>query len=285
MQHLTLEEVARLVDEAPEPAEAEHLRSCLVCRRELDELRRVTSELADLPDPEPAPDGWEALEARLLAEGLMKTPAPVARPAARGGWRRGTWLRLAAALALFVLGGTAGALLWGGRDVSPTQVAANPPADQPEVAEPARPVGGSTGLIPEEVLIRDAAPEQAPDAGTSGARFASAGGEPRRTRGAAPRRTAPPPSAEEVRRAERELADAEGAYLAAIARYAQIADPASGADPLTRLAALERLVETTGKALERAPEDPVINGYHLAALAERDELKRQIARASQAQWF
>ena len=56
MQHLTLEEVARLVDEAPEPAEAEHLRSCLVCRRELEELRRVTSELADLPDPEPAPD-------------------------------------------------------------------------------------------------------------------------------------------------------------------------------------------------------------------------------------
>jgi hypothetical protein len=213
----------------------------------------------------------------------MQTPAPLA--AARGGWARTPWLRMAAALALFVLGGTAGALLWGGRDAAPTQVASNPSVERPEVTEPVRPVGGSTGLVPEEVLIRDAPEQAAPQAGTGGARFASAGGEPRRTRAAAPRRAAPPPSAAEVRQAERELAEAEGAYLAAIARYAQIADPASGADPLTRLAALERLVETTGKALERAPEDPVINGYHLAALAERDDLKRQIARASKAQWF
>ena len=41
MQHLDLEAIARLVDEAPEPHEAEHLRGCLVCRRELAELREL----------------------------------------------------------------------------------------------------------------------------------------------------------------------------------------------------------------------------------------------------
>ena len=36
--------------------------------------------------------------------------------------------------------------------------------------------------------------------------------------------------------------------------------------------------------LETAPEDPVINGYHLAAVRERDDLRRQMAQTD-ADWF
>ena len=55
MQHLDLEQLARLVDEPAEPAEAEHLRGCLVCRRELAEMRAQTEALGSLEDPEVPP--------------------------------------------------------------------------------------------------------------------------------------------------------------------------------------------------------------------------------------
>ena len=47
-------------------------------------------------------------------------------------------------------------------------------------------------------------------------------------------------------------------------------------DPVNRLAALEGIVLTTRAALNEAPADPVINGYHLTALEQRDAILRQI---------
>ncbi|HEX8272034.1 MAG TPA: hypothetical protein VF615_05250, partial [Longimicrobiaceae bacterium] len=104
MQHLTLEAVARLVDEAPGPDEALHLGECLLCRRELAEMRAQTGALARLSDPEPPAVAWAALEARLAEEGLLRRRAPAPREHA--------WLRAAAAVALLVAGGVGGALLW-----------------------------------------------------------------------------------------------------------------------------------------------------------------------------
>jgi hypothetical protein len=94
----------------------------------------------------------------------------------------------------------------------------------------------------------------------------------------------PTPRNAALRRAQRELAEAEVSYLAALQRYAAVADPASGADPQTRLEALEQMITTTRAALERAPDDPLINGYHLAAVRERDALQRQLATADK-DWF
>jgi hypothetical protein len=86
--------------------------------------------------------------------------------------------------------------------------------------------------------------------------------------------------------AARELARAEAEYLSAMQRYAELADPGSGADPQSRMAALDRLVEVTRSALDRSPGDAAINGYHLAAVRERDALRREIARAqSEENWF
>ena len=61
-------------------------------------------------------------------------------------------------------------------------------------------------------------------------------------------------------------------------------DQAPASDPQARLDALERLLGATGAALERTPDDPVVNGYHMAALRERDEVRRELARA-QKTWF
>ncbi len=275
MQHLTLEALARLVDEPATPAEAAHVASCLPCRRELDEMRAQTRALAGLGDPEPAPEAWFALETALRAEGLIRdVPArPAARYTARG------WLRIAAGVALFLLGGAAGVYLRGHPQprlaVAPVTVRGAPVV----VRGPELGGGGRFASAPEVPETGPPAPMVAePASGGRGARLISSGGAvtPPRAR----RRATTP----EVASAERQLAEAEAGYMAALQRYAAIADPQSGEDAATRMAALDRMISTTRAALESAPDDPVANGYHLAALRERDDLRRQIARTD-TDWF
>jgi hypothetical protein len=83
----------------------------------------------------------------------------------------------------------------------------------------------------------------------------------------------PPASVAEA--AER-LQHAESAYTTALQDYSEIGGVAAGSDPISRLAALEGIVLTTRAALQDAPADPVINGYHLTALEQRDAILRQI---------
>ncbi|HEX8674641.1 MAG TPA: hypothetical protein VF710_22260 [Longimicrobium sp.] len=275
MQHLTLEELARLVDEAPEPAEAEHLRDCLVCRRELGAMRAQTAALAALADPEPRPGAWRALEAALAEEGLMR-PAPAR---AVRSWQ--PLLRIAAALVVLATGAAAGLSLL--RPGTTDRVAQAP-------VQPSKSTGRVLGVVEIPRTSAETRVVDAPvvgDAAVPAAQpavahlvSARAGNAPR----VAPRRRAPALTPE-AKAAARELDEAEAAYVAALRKYAEIADPASGADPETRLSALNTLVETTGRALERAPGDPVLNGYHLAVLDERDALRRQIDRASQNAWY
>jgi hypothetical protein len=94
--------------------------------------------------------------------------------------------------------------------------------------------------------------------------------------------TAADPPATVTEAAER-LQTAEAAYTAALAAYAQTAGSPPAADPVSRLAALEGIVLTTRAALDDAPADPVINGYHLTALEQRDAILRQIQDAPQEQ--
>lgn len=275
MQHLTLEELARLVDEAPEPAEAAHLRDCLFCRRERDAMRAQTAALAGLADPEPSPGAWRALEAALTAEGLMR-PAP-----ARAFRTSHPLLRIAAALLLFATGAAAGlSLLRPGSPGHVAQAPVQPSKGEGQVLGVAQlpPASAESRVVDAPVEEEAAVPAvQLPMARLVSAR---AGDAPPT---AAPRRA--PALTPEARAAARELDEAEAAYVAALRKYAEIADPASGADPQTRLSALQTLVETTGRALEQAPGDPVLNGYHLAVLDERDALRRQIDRASQSAWY
>jgi len=279
MQHLNLETLARLVDEPATGDEAAHVASCLACRRELDEMRAQTRALAGLSDPEPAPDAWFALETALRAEGLIRDlPArPGVRYVGRG------WLRIAAGVALFLMGGAAGVYL---REHRQPQLATAPETvrGEPVVVRGRGAVGGgqfasAEPVVGETELRGPLVVEPAVDPG-QGVRLTSLGGDG----GARVPRTRRPAPSSEIASAQRQLAEAEAGYMAALQRYAAIADPQSGADAATRMAALDRMINTTGAALESAPDDPVANGYHLAALRERDDLRRQLAQTDK-DWF
>jgi hypothetical protein len=103
MGHLTRETLARLVSEPPTDGEWAHLETCETCRAELTGFREQTEALGALPDLRPPAGDWEALEGRLVSEGLIRSSGMAWR--ASRWWSSG-WLQAAAAVILFV-GGTA----------------------------------------------------------------------------------------------------------------------------------------------------------------------------------
>jgi hypothetical protein len=103
MSHLTLESLARLVDEAPDLAERRHLEMCPECSGELRALVEQGAQLRTLPDLAPPPDAWPRIRAELRAEGVIRRQPFAAAPA----------LRAAAAAFLFLAGGAMGYALRG----------------------------------------------------------------------------------------------------------------------------------------------------------------------------
>ncbi|HEX9108258.1 MAG TPA: hypothetical protein VF832_13540 [Longimicrobiales bacterium] len=268
MQHLTLEALARLVDENAAAEEAAHLDACAACRAELDELRRQSAALGRLGPVEPAGSEWQTLEARLEHEGLLAraTSSPVRR--AGGSMPGGRWgarfLRLAAALALYGVGTATGMALRARPAASPVTRQAAPP-----LATSAAPVRAEPPAAEPEPVAQQDTPDRAAPASS------------RLVSDAEPRTPA---------EATRALRDAEAAYVRAYANYSQMLASRSpqqqDEDLIARTAALESIALTTRAALDRAPADPVINGYHLTAVAQRDAALRQIAlRSKDGRWF
>lgn len=210
MSHLPLEVLARLVDEAPGPADRLHLEACPACRAELEALTSQRDALRALPDLAPSPDAWPRLRAVLREEGLVR-PSRSWTPAVT---------RAAAAVVLFLAGGAMGYAVRGPADAGPGGVAG--PADRSAVVADAGPAVTATG---------PAQPAEA-DEGS-------------------------------------EL------FMSALDQYMARSAVAPG-DPAARLAALDNIVLTTAEALNEAPADPVIVGYHQAALAQRDAVLRQL---------
>ena len=226
MPHLTLEALARLVDEAPTTTEREHLAECRACREELEALREQTDTLGALPKMAPPPDLWPELRTRLRDEGLVRRGKTRARisPALT---------RLAAGLALFLAGGAAGFAARGPVAEPTGQAVATAPA--PEQADP---TATDADAQRPGTLALDAGPG-----------IGDVGAEVERT---------------------------QEAFAAALDRY-MMANSTEAPDPAARLAALDNIVLTTAEALNESPADPVINSYHLTAVAQRNELLRQIA--------
>lgn len=207
MQHLTMEELARLVSERASEDEAGHLAICADCSRELEEMERQMGELRAMDDLSAPVGGWNSLAARLAAEGLVSPSRAGAGIMPTGAASRTAILRMAAAVALFVSGGVANEVMRAG------------PAEQ--------------------VARAEAEPRNATEAGAL-------------------------------------LAEREADYVAALALYGELTGEDLTDDPVNRLAALEGIVLTTRAALQDAPADPVINGYHLTALTQREAMLRQI---------
>ena len=116
MEHLTHDTLARLVDERPSPGEREHMRACSRCAEELRAFRLQSDALGGLPALRPPSGDWASLEARLVSEGLVRTPETFRR---FGFAAAPAWMQAAAAIVVF-LGGTGfGLALTGG--ASPNQ--------------------------------------------------------------------------------------------------------------------------------------------------------------------
>jgi hypothetical protein len=236
MSHLSLETIARLVDEAPDAAEKAHLESCDACSSGLETMRADLAALASLPGIQPPAEEWPAIEAQLAREGLLVLPR------FRFSWRMAA-LRAAAAIVIFLLGGAAG-MAWRG-DEAGEQVAGTRDQYQPGDIVPATDRPGTL----ERALV--------------------SGRMPSTRDGAA-----------------RYLTEAEALYLDAVTRMAALSAGEDLGDPYTRLAALEIIAAATREALGQAPADPVLNGYHITAIANREALLRQIAaKKTRAGWF
>lgn len=242
MSHLTIETLARLVDESPDPTENGHLDICEACREELEFLRADAGALRGLPDPQPPIAAWVALEQRLENEGLVR----------RTRWTTHA-LRIAAILVVFALGSVMGAMFM--RPNAGPVVATREPALTMPAAAVSQPVNNDT---PRSAAVMAATPI------------------------AGPRVNARPAATAEEALAR--LREAEGAYLSALGRVSDFTGRAETTDPVARLAALESIVATTRAALGQAPADPVINGYHLTAVAQRDATLRQLAASGQ-NWY
>jgi hypothetical protein len=309
MSHLTPETIARLVDEEPNASEAAHLELCAECRAELDGMRDDVQALSLLPDMEPAPDAWPALERRLAGEGLIRR-RPLLSPARLS--------YAAAAMVVFLAGGVAGRMsapqhfatvtapaddVRPGPGVGPggAQQDGTPPVDV-QRSPSGRYAGGGDAAGAADLDAAYVAGGADAGAGAGAAGGAARGALPRMAGEALPgvgqplsrpagstRLASAPAGAPALPRtlddAAAVLRQAEEFYLAALTRYAELAAGAEAGDPVSRLAALQSIVMTTQAALAQAPADPVINGYHLTALAQRDATLRQVASATSDRWY
>jgi hypothetical protein len=248
MPHLTPEALARLVEESPTADERHHLDHCRGCADALDELGAQTRALRALPAI-PVPAGaWEAIEAELeqaVAERRRGTVAALAEAGARiAAVVRGQHLQ----------------------DVNQRSVLRR-------VAYVAAALvlvvgGGVTQFVVSRMAVGDG--PQLLVADGRGGRITLSGSAAQLVTAT----LAPAPAT--VDEAIARLRAAELLYHRALLDYSALRSPLPPTDVVARLATLDAIVATTGAALERAPADPVINTYHLAALAERQTLLGQI---------
>lgn len=87
-------------------------------------------------------------------------------------------------------------------------------------------------------------------------------------------------SVEEARSAQRRSEQLYQQAVAYLARYDSSAvDDGSPVAYRSRLAVLDRVISATSEAMREAPHDPVINGYYLTTLGQREATIRQLNTA------
>ena len=244
MSHLSTERLAALGDEEPTAAEAAHLAACAECARERSAYRSLVAMAHAERDAIGIPlTRWDSIASALANEQL--TAAHVATGAATVTPARGRTVRflrtpVRAAAGLLLLAG--GAMI--GRV--------------------------STGASP---LPFGAARSSATTQSTAGANAGI-------TAVSRERDSVTFASVEEARLAQLR---SEAAYQQAAAFLAEH-DSVAGSDynpemVKSRLAALDQMISTTRAAMREAPHDPVINGYYLTTVGQREVALRQLNTA------
>jgi hypothetical protein len=233
MSHLDAETLAALADTEAAGRDADHLRECAACARELEAYRAVRtagarSSAAVLDAPLPS---WATLapalrEARLIDQSASGAPAG-GRP-----FIVAPWMRVAAAIVLVAGGAIAG-----------------------RVSAPAA-AGGPAATGPADGTTVDAIPVVNPG--------------PRLLDGT--QILSLPQAMQIVERAEAD-------YRIASAYIAQY-DTAYGHGDIeryrTRLAALDRLSDVALEAVNRTPQDPVVNQIYSSTRAARSATLQQL---------
>ncbi|MFW6192642.1 MAG: hypothetical protein ACOC83_04065 [Gemmatimonadota bacterium] len=167
--HLETPRLSALLD-APgsDPAAAEHLDDCAVCRAEFENMRRTRMALSAMDDLPPPAGQWERIEPELEARGLVAAGGSgegaegadgadgrgSREPGGNGGpdlgfgslfTSRAAWLRAAAAVLIFtgglLLGNQTTGLLTEGADADRSAVSNRLPVDQPGRLAAAGPAG------------------------------------------------------------------------------------------------------------------------------------------------
>jgi hypothetical protein len=256
MLHLSSDRLAALADSEPTPLEAEHLAACAACAREraanrsLLMMARAEREQLGMPLTR-----WDSLapelhRAGLVAAGaLMSAPASITetQPVARSASVRRAvrWLQAAAVL-LFIGGGAALGRLSAGASPISFDWSVDPSASVSTIE--------GTPLPPLPL----------PPLGVTGGSDAAL------------------PEFSSVDEAVFALRRYEVAYQHAAAFLADH-DSTTRVDDSdayrARLAALDRAGRAMSDALREAPYDPVINGYYLTTLGQREATLRQLDTA------
>ncbi|MEO5510196.1 MAG: hypothetical protein ABIV28_05175 [Longimicrobiales bacterium] len=272
MSHLSLETIARLVDEQPSPLDNAHLTGCAACRAELEDMRSDVASLGALAEMQPSADSWNRIEARLEAEGLLHSSTHIG-PAKTRSYT--LLARAAAVAAIFMSGALVGHALQSSKIDTP-QVADNTTRDAGTTVNPNTTTDSPMATSDANATPADSRRSPAESAGGP-VRLAATGNA---RRADVQRNTPSEPESEAA--TLRSLRDAEDRYFKALQKYSA-GSPVTN-DPTARLAALEGIVLTTRAALAQAPTDPVINGYHLTALAQRDAMLKQIKGTPATSW-
>jgi hypothetical protein len=243
MLHLSTDRLAALGDELATPEEAAHLAACAPCATEVSAYRSLLAmahaERRALGMPLTR---WDSISAELAQGGsasLDQSTGGNLRPFARGHG-------IAARAARWPMQAAAGLLLVAGGLITGRMSAGADALPGRASAAAVVAEGESAALQPVARLSADSAFE----------------------------------SVDEARAAQQR---SELLYQQAAAFLAQH-DSLAGGEPSpvayrSRLAALDRVISTTREAMRQAPHDPVINGYYITTLGQREATLRQLNTA------
>jgi hypothetical protein len=241
MSHLSTERLAALADEEPTAAESAHLGACADCARERAAYRTLVAMARTERDAIGIPlTRWDAIAGALANDTAVARPAAASR---EGGVVVASRARSVRFFRMPVQAAAGVLLLAGGAIVGRISAGAPP-----------LPVGAAS----------NASPTAATDAGQA-------------TQVARLRDSATFASIDDARSAQLR---SEALYQQAAAYLAE--HDTTGAQDYnpemvkSRLAALDQMISTTRAAMREAPHDPVINGYYLTTVGQREAALRQL---------
>jgi hypothetical protein len=238
MSHLSTERLAALGDEEPTAAETAHLATCTACARERDAYRTLVAMAHQEREAIGIPlTRWESIAGVLADEHLVATAGPGNAVRARAGVT---------------------------------------PASGKTVRFLRTPMRAAAGFI----LLAGGAMVGRLSAGASALPFGDAARTPITAASAAEDRVPDSVSFASVDDARVTQLRSASLYQQAAAFLAEHDSTSEGDyNPevvRSRLAALDQMISTTRQAMRQAPHDPVINGYYLTTLGQREATLRQL---------